>query len=167
MTTSPFLITQDSLDQIVLEAAISPRRRKNLNIHQDLAAPVQRLFNALEPGTYIRVHRHCRANGWELMLCIQGAFSVLLFNEDGEVRERVDLCAEGLNRALEIPANPWHTVISRTAGTVMFEVKEGPYSPVEDKDFASWAPSEDHPLAKSCLEWLEVAAVGATPERFS
>lgn len=155
MKTPPLLITQHDLDQAVQAATLSPRRRKNLNVHQDLSAPVQRLFNAMEPGTYIRVHRHTRANGWELMVCIQGAFSVLLFEEDGEIRERADLDAQGPYRAIEVPANTWHTVVSNQPGTIMFEVKEGPYSPVEDKDFAAWAPREESPLAAGLLAWLE------------
>ena len=39
----------DTLRGLSAEAARSPRRRKNLNVHPVLEDPVQRLFNALEP----------------------------------------------------------------------------------------------------------------------
>ena len=48
----------DTLRGLSAEAARSPRRRKNLNVHPVLEDPVQRLFNALEPGTYACSHRH-------------------------------------------------------------------------------------------------------------
>lgn len=163
MNLPALVISQEALEETLKDAACSPRRRKNLNVHQDLAAPVQRLFNAMEPGTYIRVHRHARPNGWELMLCMAGQFSVLLFEDDGCVQERIDLHAEGPLRGVEVPPNTWHTVISRSHGTLMFEVKEGPYQPLDDKDFAPWMPDEASPSASIVLQWLESAQPGDYP----
>lgn len=70
----------DTLRGLSTEAARSPRRRKNLNVHPVLEDPVQRLFNALEPGTYACPHRHARDNGWELMVVVRGAFALLCFD---------------------------------------------------------------------------------------
>jgi cupin fold WbuC family metalloprotein len=139
------------------EAAQSERLRKNLNIHCVLDDPIQRLFNALEPGTYARPHRHSRDNGWELMVVVRGAFAVLRFDEQGRVAARVELRAGDGNCAVEIPAHTWHTVVSLACGTVMFEIKHGPYSPVEDKDFAAWAPREGSAEATALVRWFESA----------
>ena len=51
-------ITQNLLDQIILQAKQSPRKRINYNLHTSDDAMLQRLLNALEPGTYIRPHKH-------------------------------------------------------------------------------------------------------------
>ena len=48
------IYTAALLDALSAEAIRLPRRRKNLNVHPVLEDPVQRLFNALEPGTYAR-----------------------------------------------------------------------------------------------------------------
>lgn len=154
------VITHQDLRGLSKNAQNLPRLRKNLNIHETLDACVQRLFNAMEPGTYIRPHRHARPNGWELMLAVQGRFAILLFDETGHVIERFELCSKAGPVAVEIPANTWHTVVSLESGTVMFEIKEGPYIPLEDKDFAGWAPTEGEAGTRSFLVWFARAQPG-------
>jgi cupin fold WbuC family metalloprotein len=154
------LYTAPTLDALSTEATRSPRRRKNLNVHPVLEDPVQRLFNAMEPGTYVRPHRHARDNGWELMVVVRGAFAVLRFDGAGRVLARADLCVGNGDCAVEIPARAWHSVVSLAPGTIMFEVKPGPYSPVEDKDFAGWAPPEGDPRAPDWVRWFETARPG-------
>ncbi len=41
---------------------------------------------------------------------------------------------------LEIPSNTWHSIIALESGTVIFEIKKGPYQPLPSEDLASWAP---------------------------
>ena len=144
------------------KALESPRRRANLNVHPELADPVQRMFNAMEPDTYVRPHRHARDNGWELMMVIAGRFGILLFDDTGRVTDRFDL-AEDAVRAVEIPPHAWHAVVSLEPGTVMFEVKQGPYAPLADKDFALWAPAEDDLASQRMRDWYAVARVGEMP----
>ncbi len=140
--TTPSIITHEALETLSGKARAIARLRANLNVHPQLEDPIQRLFNAMEPGTYVRPHRHARESGWELMMCIKGAFSILLFDDSGTVLNRVDLAGDAGNLAVEIPAFAWHVVVSHRPGTVMFEVKPGPYTVVDDKDFAAWAPPE-------------------------
>lgn len=154
------IITHRELSDLSEIARCSERHRKNLNIHTALEAPVQRLFNAMEPDTYVRPHRHDRSNGWELMLCMRGAFSILIFDDVGTVTGRTDLSSDTEVLAVEIPPKTWHTVVSRMTGTLMFEVKEGPYTPVDDKDFALWAPQEGDSNAPKFLQWFAQAKVG-------
>ena len=154
------VITHHELQGVSETARGLPRLRKNLNVHETLDASVQRLFNAMEPGTYIRPHRHARPNGWELMLAIHGRFAILLFDHQGHVIERHELSSQSGPVAAEIPAQAWHTVVSLESGTVMFEIKEGPYTPVEDKDFAHWAPQESDPKASGFIAWFTQARPG-------
>lgn len=154
------VIDQNHLNNLTLEAQTSPRLRKNLNLHPHLEAPVQRLFNAMEPGTYIRPHQHARDNGWELMLATHGAFSIMLFSEEGIVTERVTLSPSKGTLAFEIPPRTLHAVVSHEPGTMMFEVKEGPYRPLDPEDFAPWAPSEGDPAVAAFMAWLLKAKPG-------
>jgi cupin fold WbuC family metalloprotein len=160
-------ITDKQLYRLSGEAAATPRLRKNLNLHPVPEDPVQRLFNAMEPGTYVRPHRHARPESWELMLAVRGAFAILVFDDGGKVLDRIDLSGAGGPAAVEIPAFTWHAVVSLAPETVMFEVKPGPYSPVEDKDFAPWAPLEHEAAAEDFVTWYEAARPGDRAPAYS
>lgn len=143
------------LRQLSAEAQAAPRRRRNLNLHDRLDDPIQRLCNALEPGTYIRPHRH--PDGvWETFVLLHGGCTILLFDTAGTVTERLALDRDGTLIA-EIPAGCWHAVTVHTPSTVVLEVKPGPYLP---GIFAAWAPEEGDPGAGRCLSWLERAEPG-------
>ncbi|MBR2497306.1 MAG: WbuC family cupin fold metalloprotein, partial [Parabacteroides sp.] len=71
------LINQFLLDQITNQAKQSPRLRMNYNFHEQLEEPINRLLNALEPGTYLRPHRHLNPDKDEIFLLLRGR--VILF----------------------------------------------------------------------------------------
>lgn len=160
------VIAEAELAALSEGAKSSVRLRKNLNIHPRLEDPVQRLFNAMEPGTYVRPHRHARAGGWELMLAVRGEFSLLAFDDAGVVVARADISAGADAAAVEIPAYTWHAVVVTAPGTVMFEVKPGPYCALDDKDFAPWAPTEGDPAASEFVRWYETARPADPPPRY-
>ena len=56
------IINEQLLDETTARAKQSPRLRMNYNFHEELDDPVNRLLNAMEPGTYIRPHRHLKPN---------------------------------------------------------------------------------------------------------
>ena len=111
------IIDHKLLAEVSVQAANSPRLRKNYNLHSDLSDPVQRFINAIEPGTYVRPHRHNSPNPrWEFLIVLNGSVAVLLFDDDATVTDRVELNSEGTNTAVEIPAGHWHTIVSLEAG---------------------------------------------------
>ena len=144
-------------------AAVTPRLRKNLNLHTELDDPVQRLLNAFEPGTYLRPHRHAEPPKWELFVILTGRAAVLTFADDGRVLERVDLDAEGGTRLVEIQQAAWHTLVALAPRTVLFEVKRGPYLPNPPHDVAAWAPAEGDAKAAEFERWYRHAAPGDLP----
>lgn len=154
------VIQEKILSQLIDEAKTSPRLRKNLNLHTELNEPIQRMCNAFEPDTYVRPHRHPQAGIWELFVVLKGQADVVLFDQTGTVTERVSICEHGPNYVVEIPPQTWHTVISKQTGTVLFEVKQGPYQPLTEQDFAAWAPQENSEQATELLAWMRQCAVG-------
>jgi cupin fold WbuC family metalloprotein len=136
------LVTTALMEELSRQAATSPRGRTNFNLHPQLDDPVQRFLNVIEPGSYVRPHRHTNPPRWELFVILAGVVVVLILDDAGRVVERVELDADGPVRAIEIPAGAWHTLAVRAPGTVLFEFKPGPYAAVDDKDFAAWAPRE-------------------------
>jgi len=151
------------LNELTAKAAASPRKRANHNLHARLDDPVQRLLNAIEPDTYIRPQRHAEPATFETMTLVRGSAVLLLFDDVGTVRERLELAADGPVRGAEIPPGAWHAIASLAPGTVFFEVKQGPYAAPKGADIASWAPAEGDPEVPRFLSWYRSARVGDTP----
>lgn len=155
------IISTDRIKALSAEAAASPRRRCNFNLHPELADPVQRFLNAIEPGSYIRPHRHVEPTPrWELFVILCGAVAILTFDDQGRVTERIELDAQGPNVAAEIAPGDWHGLVALRAGTVLFEFKQGPYVPASAKDFAPWAPAEGEVGVAAMQERLASARAG-------
>jgi cupin fold WbuC family metalloprotein len=71
------------LDGLTVQAKVSPRLRQHRNIHQSYQEASQRLFNAIEPGSYIRPHRHASDPREELLIAIRGVMAMVTFDEQG------------------------------------------------------------------------------------
>ena len=164
---TPRWITRALLAEIAQEARRSPRLRKNRNFHE-MDDPVHRLLNALEPGTYIRPHRHLEKEKAETAIAVAGRIGVVFFDEAGGTIEcRVmapasDLCG------VEVPAGAWHTFVALEPGSVFFEAKAGPYRKPEGSELAAWAPAEGSPQAEAFERALRARfadADGSTPRR--
>lgn len=157
------VLSDEVLATVSAKAAGSPRRRANWNLHPVLEDPVQRFCNAIEPDSYVRPHRHIEPAKWELFLAVRGRAAVVTFNESGRLLERVEISASGPLYAAEIPPGAWHSVAGLESGTVLFELKPGPYCPIADKDFAEWAPGEGQGDCPAFLGWFKQGALGSGP----
>jgi cupin fold WbuC family metalloprotein len=140
------------------------RKRQHQNIHYSYADLCQRLFNAIEPKSYIRPHMHGSDPKDELLIAVRGLMALVIFDDKGQVTGIVRFAAsrsdEGLAVGVEVPANTWHTVVSLEVGSILLEVKEGPFDPEKPKDLAPWAPDENGPEAKHYLEKLTSRIIG-------
>lgn len=126
------------------QASQSPRLRRNHNLHAE-TDPVQRFLNVLQPGTYVRPHRHRRDRpgaGFECFVVLQGAVGLLLLDDRGEVIHEERLTAGGPVHGIDLADDQIHTLVALEPDTVMFEIKEGPYRPASDKDFLAGFPAE-------------------------
>ena len=144
------LIADDLFETVAGLAAASPRRRMNHNFHQAPEDNAHRLLNVLLKGAYVRPHRHTTPPKSETFLVLEGQADAILFDDQGQITARYPLGAEtpaGHVWGVDIPAGAWHTVVTRSARAVCFEVKPGPWDPSTDKEWAPWAPSEDSPAA--------------------
>ena len=137
-------ITESLFTQVAQHAAASPRRRKNHNLHEE-SDLVQRFLNVLQPGTYVRPHRHRRDQagaGFECFVVLQGSVGLLVLNSAGDVLQRERLEAGGEVRGVQLAEGLFHTLVALEADSVMFEIKQGPYEPLADKDFLEAFPLE-------------------------
>lgn len=122
------LIDQSLLDSIIKQAKASPRLRMNYNLHTELSDKCQRLLNALEPGTVMPIHHHKVA---EVYILLKGCLRVISYDDKGNEVESVILDSYKGNYGIQIPPNTWHSLEVLESGSVIFEVKEGPYIPHE------------------------------------
>lgn len=120
------------LDEITEKAMNSPRLRMNYNLHDDLEAKAQRLFNVLQPGTVLPIHRH--QNTAETYILVRGKLLVEYYNEQKIKTDEVLLDPLTDKFGIHVPAGQWHTVIPLESGTTVFEVKDGPYTPFSPED---------------------------------
>ncbi len=134
------------LELLSSEARASSRLRKNRNLHE-MEDPVHRLFNAIEPGSYIRPHRHLHPPKAETIVVVSGVLGLLLFDDAGRLLSAERLEAGGETFGVDVPPGAWHGFVALEAGTVFFEAKAGPYVAPAGSDAADWAPTEGHPAA--------------------
>ena len=138
-------INDEFVNSISQKAKASPRRRMNFNYHKEDAATLQRMLNALEPNTYIQPHKHENPDKVEVFFVLKGRVLLVEFNDDGDIIDHIVLDPKLGNYGGEIPPRVWHSLICLEAGSIAYEVKDGPYDPNIDKHFAAWAPAEGHP----------------------
>ncbi|WP_321281293.1 WbuC family cupin fold metalloprotein [Marinifilum fragile] len=137
-------INAELLNRVSEEAIKNPRKRMNYNFHKNSEELLQRMLNALEPGTYLPPHKHTEKV--EIFLLLRGRVQVLLFDDAGEVFEIKELDPNSGEYGVEIPIGVWHTILVEEPGSVIYEIKEGPYFPGVGVEFAPWAPKGDNEL---------------------
>lgn len=136
------VVTREQLVQLSCEARTLPRQRKNLNLHPANESRCHRLFNAIEPDSYIRPHRHLDSEKDEAFILMSGRLGIIIFSDTGDVIETVILSQQSGMLAADIPFGIYHTAVSLEPGTVFFEAKAGPYLPLSEAECAVWAPLE-------------------------
>lgn len=141
------------LDSLTEQAKSSERLRMNLDLRNSPADTSQRMLNAIEPGSEVPIHRHCTTS--ETVVVLRGRL-IEEFYDDLECRctDAIELSADGPVRALNIPAGQWHTVRVLESGTVIMEVKDGPYIPTSPTDILT---------ISSCSTPSSPSAVSSSP----
>ena len=124
------IVDQTLLDELTALAKESPRLRMNYDLRNSPADGSQRMLNAIEPGTVLPIHRHPTTS--ETVVCLRGHFEEYFYDADGRLTEVIDMTPGAL--LLNIPAGQWHSRKSLASGTVLLEVKDGPYVPIGEGD---------------------------------
>ena len=126
------IIDKALLDKLTSQAKASPRLRMNLDLRNSPEDRSQRMLNALEPGTPLPIHRHMKSS--ETVVCLRGHLREVFYDDSGAVTEIIDLATGSEYAAVNIPIGQWHTVEVLESGTVILEMKDGPYEPQKAED---------------------------------
>ena len=118
----------------------------NYDLRNSTEDQSQRMLNAIEPESVVPIHRHQKSS--ETVVCLRGRVVEEYYQEvqgsgfkvqgvqepKAELVERIELSPNGQVVALNIPAGQWHTIRSLGSGSVILEVKDGKYEPIQDCD---------------------------------
>ena len=150
-------IDQSLVEQKAQDAQASGRQRDIHVLHTGNEDTLQRMLNAMQPGTYITPHRHVSVPKAEAVVVLQGSLGFVHFEDDGSYDEQhfVHINPKEGIFGVDYRAGVWHTFIALEPDTVVFEVKPGPYDAATDKEFAPWAPAEGDAEAVDYLSALE------------
>ena len=126
-------ITQGLLDSLTEQAKASPRLRMNMDLRNGNDDQSQRMLNAIEPDSVVPIHRHQKSS--ETVVCLRGRVVEEYYDElERTCTEAIELTPNGQTVALNIPAGQWHTIRSLESGSVILEMKDGKYEPIQDCD---------------------------------
>ena len=125
-------ITQQLLDTLTEQAKSSLRLRMNYDLRNSEYDQSQRMLNAIEPGSPLPIHRHQKSS--ETVVCLRGRLVWEFYDAHKNCTETIELSPNGPVVALNGPQGQWHTVKSLESGSVIMEVKDGPYEPMRPED---------------------------------
>ena len=117
-------INKDFLGKLFEQAVVNPRLRQNFDLRTSANDNSQRMLNALLPGTVVPIHRHPNSNENVLLLC--GKLVEVIYDENGNEKERIHLDPTIGNYGCVIPPGAWHSV-EVLEPSVIYEAKDGKY----------------------------------------
>lgn len=124
------IIDKKILDDLSAQAKANPRFRQAMDLRNSPEDLSQRMLNALEPGTFMPIHRHLGSS--ETCVCIRGHFEELFYDEDGNLTHTIDMVPGGV--VLNIEKGQWHSLRCLESGTVLLEAKDGKYEPLREDE---------------------------------
>jgi cupin fold WbuC family metalloprotein len=149
-------IDESLFARTLARAESSARGRAHHNFHPTLDDNPHRFLNVMRRGTYITPHRHLDPPKSETFLILRGEVAFFVFDDEGAIArcERLVEPGRGEVCGIDIAPGVWHTLAVLSERAICFEVKPGPYSVADDKDFAPWAPREGDPGCAGYLDGL-------------
>ena len=126
------LIDNKLFDELRDEALMSPRLRMNRDMRTSSSDTSQRMFNALELGTVLPIHRHRTTT--ENQILLRGKIDVMFYDDLGQEIRRYHLDPLSGNYGVNIPVGMWHSLEVLESGSVIFEAKDGSYQPIGQED---------------------------------
>lgn len=140
------LINKELLSDLHNKAIASDRLRMNFDLRTSPADTSQRMLNALQPDTYVPIHRHLKTS--ETVICLEGCLDWVFYDElpnmdaggpihDGETTQdktcfvetaRFRVCPREDTYGIQVPQAAWHSIIVHEPSTIL-EAKDGAYIP--------------------------------------
>lgn len=136
------------------------RKRARLCAHPGPDDKLHEMLIVLDRGTYIRPHRH--GGKAESFHIIEGELDVVVFHDDGSIREVVRMGPYSSGKAFyyRIMEPCYHSVLIHTPFALFHETTNGPFNRT-DTEFAPWSPGEGEPGMAEYVERIRVATAAS------
>lgn len=149
------LFDKKLFDSLKKEAYDSSRKRAHYNIHNSYDELVQKVLICLLSDTYIPPHYHKNSSQKELFIVLKGIIKIVLFNNDGTLKEVFLLGKDYDLSMIEIFPNTIHTVVCISKEAFILEIKQGPFLESDSKKFPYWSIPESDVKSKEFLEEMK------------
>lgn len=140
------VIGAEEIELLKLAVSSSPKGRVRINAHLDGDDPLHEMFIAIRPESYIRPHKH--RNKSESFHVIHGSVDIVIFEDDGRIRQVVKLAAGENSRAFYYRMSKpcFHSLVIRSDILIVHEITNGPFH-ANETIFAAFSPEESDVVA--------------------
>lgn len=141
-------VSRTDVGFLVEESRRLERSRIRLCAHSDAGDSLHEMLIVHSRTTYVPPHKHL--NKSESFHVIEGTADVVLFEDDGKIRQVVRMGAYGTDRIFyyRLKEPLYHTLLIHSEWFVFHESTNGPFRP-EDTRMAPWAPQADDEAAQA------------------
>jgi cupin fold WbuC family metalloprotein len=155
-------VRPEDVARVVAKGTTNARKRARLCAHPGPDDRLHEMLIVLDRGTYIRPHRH--GGKAESFHVIEGELDVVVFHDEGSIREVVRMGPYGSGRAFyyRIMEPCYHSVLINTPYALFHETTNGPFNR-EDTEFAAWSPAEGDALVPQFVEKIR-SLITAKPQ---
>jgi cupin fold WbuC family metalloprotein len=137
----PF-IDSKLLEFLKKDAIKNKLKRSRICVHKKPTSKLHEMFIAILRDSYIKPHKHLNKD--ESYFLLEGKLEIVVFNENGKIKEVICMSTIGKNKKLyfKIFKNSMHTIVIKSKYIIIKEVTEGPLNKKNDV-FAHFAPDEN------------------------
>ena len=126
------IIDQKIMDSLSQQAKESPRLRQAFDLRTTPNDSSQRILNAVELGTILPIHRH--RGSTETIIVLRGKVVQHYYDDNGNKTASYELAPNSAQVGMSVPVGQWHALESLEEGSVIFECKDGAYTPMKSED---------------------------------
>ena len=139
------------LELLKSAVAKSPKGRVRINAHLNDDDRLHEMFIAFRQDSYLQPHKH--PSKTESFHLVYGAVDIVVFEDDGRVRQVIPLGAGDPKRAFYYRMSKpfFHTLVIRSDLLVIHETTNGPFQPSETV-YASFAPADSDAAAAAAYQ---------------
>ena len=143
-----------TLEELKKLALLNERQRVRLCAHKSQTDKIHEMFIVHTSECYVRPHKHIGKA--ESMAILEGEADLVLFHDNGDVREVLQMGAPETNKLFYYRMSEpiYHSLLIRTPFLVFHESTEGPFLR-EKTVFPEWAPEENTDEQKLYLDKIE------------
>jgi cupin fold WbuC family metalloprotein len=151
-----FSLSKEDINKLINLAKKTTRNRVRFCSHASGQDALHEMFIVHPKGAYVRPHKHI--NKIESMLVIHGEVDYIMFDNDGNVDEIVEMGGVESKKYFyqTIRQDKFHTLIIKSEWLIFLEITNGPFDK-KDTLFAEWSPrdNENKKVAKFMKKIIE------------